>query len=145
MMKTPGQVLLEHHRQAEPALDEIRRKVLNEAVARVGPKRIAGTRSWVGWLRDELLRPYHVAWSGLAAAWLLIAGLNLARAPWREDVPASSLPAVASVREILIEQATLRAELLDLGPAALSGAEAADEGQLPGPRSERPRAVDRIG
>lgn len=136
-MKTPGQVLLEHHGRSEPALDSIRGQVLSE-LAPIGPlERVGLTGFW-----GESVGAGRLRWAVLAVAWVLIAGLNLARAPWREDLPGSSVPIVAGVRGVLVEQANLRAELLGLAQELAPASEAPGEKDTLGPRSERQRNLD---
>jgi hypothetical protein len=87
-MKTPRDLLLERHRQRSPALDRLRERVIAQELgagtemirqARTAPARdrlpacpalLARWFTWLNWRR--------AAWSGFAALWCVILGLNLA-------------------------------------------------------------------
>lgn len=118
-MKTPRKILFEHHRQAEPRLNEIRRKVLAglPALARTGMNetaRVERSLSSAG-LRKiwrELIWPSRRAWVGLSAVWLVIGAADLelkASSPWR--LAERSAPAQVVVQAVE-EQRRLLAELL---------------------------------
>jgi len=68
-MKTPREILLQQHQAAAPKLDVIRAGVV-AGLARPPARETASWREW--------LWPCPRAWTGLAAAWLVILGLNLA-------------------------------------------------------------------
>ena len=68
-MKTPREILLQQHQAVAPKLDAIRAGV----VAGLARPPARETISWRDWLW-----PCPRAWTGLAAAWLVILGLNLA-------------------------------------------------------------------
>ena len=67
-MKTPRDILLEHHRAAAPKLDAIRRDVLN-AGREQAPRDSWSLRAFLWSLR------WHLA--GMSAIWLVIIFLNL--------------------------------------------------------------------
>ena len=68
-MKTPREILLRKHQAVSPKLDAIRARVVAEIARPPAPE----TMSWRQWLW-----PCPRAWAGLAAAWLVILGMNLA-------------------------------------------------------------------
>jgi len=90
-MKTPREILLRKHQAVSPKLDAIRARVVAEIARAPAPE----TMSWRQWLW-----PCPRAWAGLAAAWLVILGMNLAagKGPSR---PASARLAVS--RQELLE------------------------------------------
>lgn len=116
-MKTPREILLERHRDAEAKLDAIRKEAVAEftaAPARESAERFsisyAARRLWSG-----LIQPYRRIWAGLAAVWVVILALNLA-AGGGDSVPkmteARMRPPEPEVAEALREQKQLMAELL---------------------------------
>lgn len=126
-MKTPRQILLEHHRQAEPKLDAVRRKAL-AALASVNAdarRSEPGNWLWVGaalgkvW--RELIWPSRRAWAGMAAVWLAVLVANLEmNANSRGAAPVKSAPS-GDLVQAFEEQRRLLAELLPSGkplPAA---------------------------
>jgi hypothetical protein len=83
-MKTPREILLEHHRAAERRLDGIREQVLARELSRP----VANAASANPTLRHVLVRlpariwqelfwSCHRAWIGLAAAWLVMIAINI--------------------------------------------------------------------
>jgi hypothetical protein len=77
-MKTPRQVLTDHHRAVEPKLDKMRNNVLENLTAgqaRVRPLPL-GEGQGEGVSLWSFLRPLRWHVTGLAAAWVLIALLN---------------------------------------------------------------------
>jgi hypothetical protein len=129
-------LLLHEHRQAEPQLDAIRRRVIDqECRQRPSPPgfriRLAAARLW-----NELIVPYRRAWIGIASVWMLISSLHVTQPrPIERPVDASTL-AASSVEALLKEQVHLRAELLGLTEALPDGKAAEDRRRWEGPRSE---------
>jgi hypothetical protein len=70
-MKTPRELLFEKHQDAIADLDAVRRKAMAE-IAQPSRARFA-VRLW-----EELIAPHRWIWTGVAASWMVIAGLNLA-------------------------------------------------------------------
>ena len=120
-MKTPREILLDRHRNAESKLDAIRRDVLAEFVpaepAIESPRptppfsfSMLRTKVW-----RELVLPCRHVWVGLAAAWMLILGLHLAAGMGQtssvtgNQVSRPGPEIVAAVRE----RRELMAQLLD--------------------------------
>ena len=81
--------------------------------------------SWLSTLNSQLstlLWPHPKAWAGLAAAWLVILGLNLAtREPAPEQLARQATPPPPQLRQLLQEQNQLLSELL--GPPEASPAD----------------------
>jgi hypothetical protein len=75
-MKTPRELLFEHHKNAQPDLDQIRRDVLKKAA---GEAEAQQNRFWgLPWILSALRSPsgrFQIA--GLAAAWVAILALNV--------------------------------------------------------------------
>jgi len=143
-VKTPRETLLEHHRHANAELDAVRQCVVEQECG-AGVRRTSrwvelwATRPW-----DELVLPCRRAWLGLAAAWVLIVGLNITQTRSVNGVHDLSMPAIASVASLLAEQAQLRAELLGLSHSLSPASEAGGDERQSGPRSERSGKVNRV-
>jgi hypothetical protein len=83
-MKTPREILMSHHRSAEPKLDSIRSLVAAKELR----EQKAGTPGWylpalLLWVPNrfwrELILPSRRIWTGLAAVWLLLAIINISQ------------------------------------------------------------------
>lgn len=143
-MKTPRELLLERHAEATPQLDAIRQQVVADLSAR--PHTITarpfGARIKMLW--RELIGPARVAWGSLAAAWALIALLNLARPQpmsAADPVAARSPMPGEALRIVLAEQRQLRAELLgvDFSETTQTGPQGTPSG------ATRPRSARIVG
>ena len=114
-MKTPREILFHRHQAAEAKLDALRRDVLRDLPGNQD-SRPNDSRSFLATC-CELFRLPRWAWTGLAAAWLLIIGLNIA-ARDTTDRPASSSSLTAKgssdTLQALREQKQLFAELVGL-------------------------------
>jgi len=136
-MKTPREILLDRHRNAESKLDAIRRDVLAEFVpaepAIESPRptppfsfSMLRTKVW-----RELVLPCRHVWVGLAAAWMLILGLHLAAGMGQtssvtgNQVSRPGPEIIAAVRE----RRELMAQLLDPFTSL-----PAERPKVPGPR-----------
>ncbi len=116
-MKTPREILLERHRNAETKLDAIRKEALAEFAAT--PATESAERFSISCaargLWSELIQPYRRIWAGLAAVWVVILALNLA-AGGGDSGPKMAqtkmTPPTPEVAEALREQKQLMAELL---------------------------------
>jgi hypothetical protein len=136
-MKTPRDLLLSRHAQAQARLDALRREIVAEHVGpsvETEPPALAGglVQLW-----NELFRTSRRTWIALAAAWLIILTLNLANDYHPPPTPesGSGKHSAARLRIALSEQAQLRSELLqNQGPPA---AQTPSRPTAPGPRSER--------
>ena len=138
-MITPREILLKRHRSAGAKLDKLRREVVPAALSNApraarnaqmeSPFRVRA--AFTVW--RELIRPCRYAWSGLAALWLVIWGIN------REisDTPKMSASARSAsapgMFEALEEQRRLLAELLQ----PLTSQPAEPQRRNPQPRSDR--------
>ena len=110
-MKTPREILLERHRQAEPKLDAVRRKALAalpgaEDAARAHPEGML-KKVWL-----ELIWPSRRAWAGMAALWLAVLAANLEMKATSPPVPAVRSAAGRELVHAFEEQRRLLAELL---------------------------------
>jgi hypothetical protein len=135
-MKTPRDLLLSRHAAAQPNLDALRRQVVAEHLGPASLEEAAPPHGFVRALWVELFWPSRRAWAGLAAVWVVVLGLNLA-ARQRSSEPTALVNQSSPARElrlVLVEQARLRAELLQIEP--LPGTEPPKR-SIPGPRSER--------
>ena len=133
-MKTPREVLLARHQAAEPKLNALRRDVLanlsrTESCGGDGVNRFAAACR-------ELFRMPRWAWSGLAAAWLVIVVLNIAakETPATQQAPSAIAKRSTDTLQALREQKKLFAELVGMRPET-GDAEAPHF--VPRPRSER--------
>jgi hypothetical protein len=134
-MKTPRDLLLARHATKHSTLDAIRRAVIAEHTGpRAAPTSLASIRDSVGhW--SGMRRILRVAWVGVAAAWLLILGLNLAihregPHPGRQEGRTLS---AREVRSVVSEQARLLAQLRE---DVAGGRSESKKSPTPGPRSE---------
>ena len=118
-MKTPRELLLERHAEVTPRLDALRHEVVAELSA--GPRTTTPRAfgAWIKLLWRELIGSARLTWGGLAAAWAIIALLNLAQPEPMPGVgPVAAGPTMAgeTLRVVLTEQRELRAELLGFEP-----------------------------
>ena len=132
-MKTPKELLLQKHRDAESALDGIRERVVGD-LARQGRGAAAepSTSDWLGTLWQELFVSCRGYWMGLGTAWcgilLLIA---LGAGGLLTGGSGGTEPAVQALQE----QLRLRDELL--GDARMQEARSGRIEPSTGPRSAR--------
>lgn len=114
LMKTPREILLARHQAAEPRLDALRRGVIENLPANESP-RLDRMNHFVAACR-ELFRLPRWAWSGLAAAWLVIFGLNFVarESPATQATPATVAKRSSDTLQALREQKQLLAELVGL-------------------------------
>ena len=99
------------------------------------------TRHGFSWLIQELttvFRFHRAAWAGLAAAWLVILGMNLSATEKANTMTRNTLPPARETLQALKQQRLLFAELVDR-PAPR------DTAPIriipPGPRSQRREAI----
>ena len=136
-MKTPREILLDRHRNAQPKLDAIRREVLAEfvqtkpAIEKPRPAPAFSFSSLASKLWSELILPCRHIWAGLAAVWMLIVALHLAAGS--DQAPGITVNQVSKPGPEIVaamrERRELMAQLLDPFtslPAARS--------KVPGPR-----------
>jgi len=112
-MKTPRELLLARHANAQPKLDALRQRVVADHTG-AGITEAAARPGILAQLWMELFWSCRRAWLGLASAWVLILILNLTAGPAATSVTdlANRTPPTAEIRLALAEQARLRAELL---------------------------------
>jgi hypothetical protein len=136
-MKTPRDLLLERHQQQSPALDQLRerviRKELGEAITR---PRQNDTSNWLVTLR-AWLNFQRAAWSGLAAVWCVILGLNLAAE--REMGTSVTASAPTDSAQFLAGFQENRAQLAALLFDEEAGEDSTNRETEPGPRSDAGR------
>ena len=125
-MKTPREVLLKRHEAAEPKLDAISARVARETQQAEGSSHFGSIRSWLTLPR--------IGWSALAAAWVVIIGLNVAL---REASPVPAMAVAHALRsetlEALREQKRIYAELINSGTTV----DAEQHRSTPRPQSAR--------
>jgi hypothetical protein len=139
-MKTPREILLKHHRSAEPKLDQMWDESLAPELqsgrahtreASTGRENLLLAAGWKLW--RELVLPSRRIWAGLACAWIVIAVLNLASSEPATDVVSQTKPRSSEELRALIEQRQMLAQLI--GP--ISEPAYTQKRSSPGPRSER--------
>jgi hypothetical protein len=144
--------LFERHRQAEPRLDEVRRKVLaalptsrREALkeARYSQRAASGQQGGAAaMLRKawwELFWPSRRAWAGMAAVWLAVLAANLQLKATSPSAPAAGSARMKVLVQGFEQQRRLLAELLPPGkPAAAEPQPMPPRRPNPRPRSEGP-------
>ncbi len=130
-MKTPRDILLDHHRRLEPKLDAIRRT----AVAAAGDRRTPavpapfGVFNWpMVWWR-ELILPNRRLWSGLATIWVLLLLINVSQRDPVSSVTGKPASAPALMMSWQVQQRWMN-ELL---------AERAQPPEMEPPRNVAPR------
>jgi len=132
-MKTPRELLLSWHREAEPRLDEVRREAIRSIPERGAPER-PGPVLPAGFLAgcwQELFLSCRRYWVGLAAAWGVVFLFAVAGAQGDRAAASVTLANVAA-RETLHAQMKLRDELLGLSEMEDKHAVRPN----PGPRSD---------
>jgi hypothetical protein len=97
-MKSPREILFEHHKNAGAKLDRIRAEVLAHVpVQQAGAQRVRPiTLIRLIWL--ELILPARAIWTGFAVAWLFIIAVDRAQAdrfPNRGPAAKASAAAIA--------------------------------------------------
>jgi len=136
-MKTPREVLLQRHREAEPALDDVRAEVLRTLT---GQRRrdtrasAPGGERFLGTLWQELFVACRRYWMGLGAAWCVIVILAAAGAvDGSGNAVAASLSSEPMI-QAMRERQRLRDELL--GGVVTEEVRTVRRDPVVGPRSE---------
>lgn len=133
-MKTPREILLQHHQAAAPKLDEIRRTVVStlKERPRACEQNLAVALAFKLW--RELVWPCRRTWAGLAVTWLILVVFNLTHAEHSQVVAGKSSMPPTEIRLAFQEQQRLLAELVGPRPATPP---AEPRRRNPQPRSER--------
>ena len=118
-MKTPRDILLDHHRRLEAKLDAIRQT----AVATAGDRRTPavpapfGVFNWpMVWWR-ELILPNRRLWSGLATIWVLLLLINVSQRDPVSSVTGKPASAPALMMSWQVQQRWMNELLADRTPA----------------------------
>ena len=113
-MKTPREILLDHHRHAVPNLDLIRE-------ACVKPLRAPEKTSLLNTLFVELILPCRKLWTGLAVTWMFIIAVQVATGSSEQSIADSTRQASSRnevsdefYAQLLAEQRRFRDELLGI-------------------------------
>ena len=138
-MKTPRNILFQRHRQAEPKLDEVRRKALSQLSSAASVEAPATT--WPPGLILalpkkiclELIWPSRRAWAAMAALWLIVGLANMEMRMSVQGLPRSRSASVRELAQGLQEQRRLLSELLQTAKTPLADPPRPN----PSPRSER--------
>jgi hypothetical protein len=133
-MKTPREILLKQHQSVEPQLDRMWVKELAPELRSERTPAHENVLLVVGWkLWRELIWPCRRVWAGVACAWLLIVGLNVASVEPARQIASKAGPRSSEEMQVLIEQRRMLAQLTDwpTEPAKTR------KSNPPGPRSER--------
>ena len=135
-MKTPRELILEHHQSAEAKLKAIRAEDLaacaRSAAAEASgePQPTLSLAAIAGQLWQEMFWPWRRVWAGVAATWLVILGLGLAAGDMPRTVSTKPPRPNPEALAVLQQQEQLLSQLL--------GREApprASRPRTPGPRS----------
>ena len=140
-MKTPREILLARHKDAEPKLDAIRNECVGQAVGNaLSPSPPSGERAGVRGqsvlqlIWRELIFPSRRIWAGLAAIWLLIFAANFSM----RDHPHATMAKTSPSPDMIMayrQQEQLLTELI--GPSDPPAAEP-QKPYVPRPSSLRP-------
>ena len=139
-MKTPREILLKRHQSANAKLDKLRSEVLSTAWSRqpravrqdVDAKTPLPVRAALAVWR-EVIWPCRRVWTGMAALWVVLWGINLRLADTPKTDARARSACAPGMFEALEEQRRLLAELI--APADNQPAEPPRPN--PQPRSDR--------
>ncbi|HOW66893.1 MAG TPA: hypothetical protein P5186_06965 [Candidatus Paceibacterota bacterium] len=133
-MKTPREILLARHRNAEPRLNQIRREVVDQLSSQPIPSPSMPARIGLTLWR-ELIWPCRRTWAMLAAAWMVLLAVHFSQTQPARMITANNTSSPARIRQAFQEQQRLLTELIDT-PVLTSPAEPPPP-RNPAPRSER--------
>jgi hypothetical protein len=133
-MKTPREILLQHHRAAEPRLDEIRRTTIAQLEKPSGTRAERLPLRALFTLWRELIWPCRRTWATLAAVWLLMLVMNVSLRDPGQATLANSSPS-RGMMLALQQQEQLLAELSE--PHKSRVATSPPKPAAPRPRSDR--------
>lgn len=134
-MKTPGELLLNRHREHEPKLDAIRREVVKGLGREVSADPAEPGALTVLW--QELFVACRWWWRGLAAAWCVILLAVVLGGAGEQAGQATQMATAEPMIEAMQERLRLRDELLGL--AVVEEAKVAKAEPATGPRSDLSR------
>jgi hypothetical protein len=129
-MKTPRQVLLDRHADAQASLDALRRSVVTPIRQR--------RRPWLELLWQELVLPIRPLLTGLSVVWVLILVLHLTTRGTSAHGDTQPLPP-SIAREVAAQQRILSA-LLGLRPSETPAPSEPRSGLPPSGQLRRPNA-----
>jgi len=141
-MKTPREILLKQHQAVDPKLDRMWTETIApellswRATLRRGRRNVTDAReriSMANVLWRELIWPCRRVWAGVACAWLLIIGLNMASFERTSRVASKTEPRSGEDIRAFIEQRRLLAQLTGWLPEPAN----TRKPNPPGPRSDR--------
>lgn len=136
-MKTPRELLLNRHREAEPALAEVRENVLRDLSTRNAREAVevaSANGSFFYTLWQELFVACRGYWMGLGLAWCVIVLFSITGRTNDSTHAVAAVEPSGPVLQAVREQQRLRDELL--GIAVLQEARAVPRDPVLGPRSE---------
>ena len=117
-MKTPREILLKRHHAITPKLDAIRCECAGQVSRRFPSEKTkepeTGRMPIARLLWRELIFPSRRIWAGLAAAWLVLAAVDLSQ---RDHSPASAVKSLPGPEMLLTfsQQEALLAGLIEPG------------------------------
>ena len=140
-MKTPREILLQHHRHTQRKLDALRQDVIDRTLAvperntreRAGRRSVSPKQMWLA-VWQELVRPSRYLWSGIAAVWIILLAVNRTMTESARTSERVSARDRAMVLQSFAEERKLLAELLQ--PESKPAPVRTDS--TPSPKSERP-------
>ena len=91
-MNTPRDILFARHRDAEPKLDAIRRKVVAQHCSDTAREQTAAGFGFLTRLWLELVWPCRRIWTGLAVVWVLLFIVNISQRDDSHAISANSSP-----------------------------------------------------
>jgi hypothetical protein len=126
-MKTPREILLTRHQSANPKLDDRRTKALSTVFSNAPctarnasmESRLPVRAALAVW--RELIWPCRRAWSGMAALWVVMWGINLGLSETQKADLSAPAASASALFEALEEQRRVLAELIP--PASSQPAE----------------------
>jgi len=139
-MKTPRDILFNRHKSADAKLDQIRHEVVSKLVSPIVPQKSSLPLRALLKLWHELIWPCRRTWATLAAAWLLMLGVNVSLSDPGQIALANPSPS-RGMMMAWQQQERLLAELSE--PHKTRAVTPPPKPAVPQPRSER-RDVSRL-
>ncbi len=109
-MKTPRDILLARHQSVTPKLDGIRHEAVNSQFHQ--RSFAAAISDFLGMLWRELILPSRRIWTGLAAIWLFLLGINFSMRDHSQATMAKVMPSPPMILAFR-QQQQLMGELLN--------------------------------